>query len=66
MKCVSCYILLNDPNRTGGLTTNTTVQRVPVSSLSSATWCLIFMVFTGCDHPVQRSHSPENAIDWLQ
>ncbi len=26
---------------------------------------LIFMQFTGCDQPVQRSHSPENAIDWL-
>ena len=25
----------------------------------------VIMQFTGCQQPVQRSHSPENAIDWL-
>ena len=32
---------------------------------TSATWCLIIMQFTGCQQPVKRSHSPENAIDWV-
>ena len=26
---------------------------------------LFFLQFTGYDQPVQRSHSSENAIDWL-
>ena len=36
-----------------------------VSSLSSATWCLIIMQFTGCQQPVQRSHSPCRKCNWL-
>ncbi len=32
--------------------------------VSQRAWCLIFMQFTWL--PVQRSHTTENAIDWLQ
>ena len=37
-----------------------------VGPLSSATFTLMFMQFTGCHQPVQRFYWPENAIDWLK
>ena len=36
------------------------------SAVQCGVLCLCrFMQFTGCDQPVQHSHWPEHAIDWL-
>ena len=36
------------------------------SAVQCGVLCLCrFMQFTGCDEPVQHSHWPEHAIDWL-
>ena len=36
------------------------------SAVQCGVLCLCrFMQFTGCDQPVQHTHWPEQAIDWL-